>query len=280
MGLRAVVESLDGIEGAADFYTQAEDGKYYLEVDGVDALPAVQGLATTLKKYKEAAPSAHGLKAKLERLEELESFGALELSADEVRERIQELDELKASGGGEVDERIEELRQTYERQKDALRKQLSKQVEEKDTENQTLQSFVERLTIDNALERALDKVEVIPSTREAVKALMKQRGPKVVKDGDEYRGIFETDLGDLDVADYVETWAKRDEAAPFMPASGNRGSGAKDQGGGGGTSRANPWSDDSRNVTEQMRIANENPRLAEQLAAEAGKSLPKRRPAA
>lgn len=275
MGLRAVVESLDGIEGAADFYTQAEDGKYYLEVEGVDNLPAVQGLATTLKKYKEAAPSAHGLKAKLERLDELEAFGGLEMTPDEVRERVQELEELRASGGEDVDKRIEELRETYEKRKAAAVQQEAKKREQVEQENQTLQQFVERLTIDNALERALDKVEVIPSTREAVKALLKQRGPKVVKDGDDYRGIFETDLGDLDISDYVETWSKRDEAAPFMPASGNKGSGAKGQNGAGGTSRANPFSPDNRNVSEQMRIAKENPRLAQQLAAEAGVKLPK-----
>lgn len=273
MALKAVVDSLDGVEDAIQgLYTEAEDGKYYLSVDGVDALPQVRGLVTTLRRFKEVAPDASRLKSKLDRLSELEGYADLGLSADEVREKIQRLEELEASGG-DVDGKIEALRQTYDKQKAALQKQLEGKLGEKDAEIQTLQSFVERLTVDNALDRALDKVKVIPETREAVKALLKQRGPKVIREGDDYRGIFETDLGEVSVEDYVDAWSRRDEAAPFMPASGNKGSGA---GGGkvGGSARANPFKTETRNLSEQMRLVKENPTLARQLAAEAGVKLP------
>lgn len=273
MALKAVVDSLDGVEDAIQgLYTEAEDGKYYLSVDGVDALPQVRGLVTTLRRFKEVAPDASRLKSKLDRLSELEGYADLGLSADEVREKIQRLEELEASGG-DVDGKIEALRQTYDKQKAALQKQLEGKLGEKDAEIQTLQSFVERLTVDNALDRALDKVKVIPETREAVKALLKQRGPKVIREGDDYRGIFETDLGEVSVEDYVDAWSRRDEAAPFMPASGNKGSGAGG-GKGGGSARANPFKTETRNLSEQMRLVKENPTLARQLAAEAGVKLP------
>lgn len=275
MGLKAALETLEGVdEGVRDFYTQAEDGNYYLDVDGVDSLPQVQGLAATLRKFKEVEPSAHGLAEKLERLDELESFGALDLSADEVRDRLQKLEELEASGDDAVAERIESLRQTYDKREAALKEKQRKELEKREAENEELSTFVRQLTVDNALDRALDKVEVIPSTKDAVKALLKERGPRVIKEDEGYKGIFETDLGEIGIEDYVEAWAKRDEAAPFMPASGNKGSGAKSGGTGGTGGRANPFNPETRNVTEQMRLAKNNPRLAKQLAGEAGVALP------
>lgn len=274
MSLKAVLDSLDGVEDAVrGFYTEAEDGKYYLTVDDVDALPSVRGLTNTLRRFKEVAPDASRLKSRLDRLAELEAYADLELSADEVRERLQELEELRAAGAKAGSEQIEKLRETYEKRVNATRKQLEEQIAAKDAEMQELRGFVERLTIDNELDRALDRVKVIPETREAVKALMKLRGPKVVQGEDGFQGVFETDLGDLDIASYVDKWSRSDEAAPFLPASGNRGTGAT-SGKGGGSARANPFADETLNYTEQMRLVKENPALARQLAAQAGKRLP------
>lgn len=273
--LNVSLDSLDGVdESLTDYYTQADDGNYYLSVKGVDGHPAVRALATTLKKYKEAAPSAHGLKQKLEKLSALEPFEGLEMDADEVRERMQRLDELEASGG-DVDGKIAELRAGYEKQRDQLAATHKKDIEGREKEVKRLQSFVERLTVDNEIDRALDKVKVIPETREAVKALLHQRGPRVIQDGDDYRGVYESDLGEeLAIADYVEAWSKKDEAAPFMPASGNKGSGAGGGSSNTGANGANPWQDDQKNVTKQMEIASKNPALARQLAAQAGKQAP------
>lgn len=274
MPIKAVLDSLEGIDASLHgLYREAEDGRFYLDAEGVDELPQVRGLASTLKKYKEAAPSAHGLKQKLERLAELEAFAALEMTADEVRERLQELEELKASGAKANSEQVEKLRETYEKRVAATKKQLEEQIAAKEAEIQRLNAFVERLTIDNEIEAALAKVNVIPETREAVKALLKLRGPKVVHDGESYRGVFETDLGEIPIKDYVEAWSRKDEAAPFLPASGNKGSGAT-SGKAGGSARVNPFRAETRNLTEQMRLMKENPTLARQLAAEAGIKLP------
>ena len=274
MTLKAVLDTLDGVEDAIrGLYEQADDGKYYLAVDGVDSLPQVRGLATTLRKYKEVAPDASRLKAKLERLQQLEGFAELGMSAEEVRERLQRLEELEASGAKANSEQIEKLRETYEKRVAATKKQLEEQIAAKEAEIQRLNAFVERLTIDNEIEAALAKVNVIPETREAVKALLKLRGPKVVHDGESYRGVFETDLGEIPIKDYVEAWSRKDEAAPFLPASGNKGSGAT-SGKAGGSARVNPFKPETRNLTEQMRLMKENPTLARQLAAEAGIKLP------
>src|SRR5690606_10350707 len=197
MSLKAVLDLLDGVEDAVrGFYTEAEDGKDYLTVDNVDALPSVRGLTNTLRRLREGAPDASRLKALLDRLAELEAYADLELSADEIRERLQERAELKAAAAEAGSEQIDKLRETYEKRVNATRKQLEEQIAAKDAEIQELRGFVERLTIDNEIEAALAKVNVIPETREAVKALLKLRGPRDVQDGESYRDGFETDLGE------------------------------------------------------------------------------------
>lgn len=281
MALKAVVDSLDGVEDAIQgLYTEAEDGKYYLSVDGVDALPQVRGLVTTLRRFKEVAPDASRLKSKLDRLSELEGYADLGLSADEVREALDELEALKAGGAGS--EKLEELKATLEQQwqrkLDAQKRANEKAIESLTAERDQYRTALERREIDGGFDAALAKcggTGTLPGElRDAAKALlMRKYQPKVVWDGDEPKGIVETDLGEVDIETFVETWSRTDSAAPFMPASGNKGSGAGG-GKGGGSARANPFKTETRNLSEQMRLVKENPTLARQLAAEAGVKLP------
>ena len=277
MALKAVVESLEGVDDALHGeYTEAEDGKFYLSVDGVDNLPTVKGLANTLKRFKEVAPDASRLKSKMDRLAELEGFGGLELSAEEVAERLQELDELKATGDGKVDEKIEALRETYEKRQKALADRHGTEVETLREELSKRDRHIARREIDNALQSALAKVKSIEDSREAQIDHLKSRHEiKVVDDDGDYRAVVVTDLGDVDIETFVDSWSRSDAAAWAMPASGNKGSGAKGQGGGTGSARNNPWAKDTFNLTEQGRLLKENRPLAERLAAEAGKTLPK-----
>jgi hypothetical protein len=174
------------------------------------------------------------------------------------------------SGEGDKDREAE-----IKRIREKLEGQHAKALEEKDERIQSLTGHVEQREIDQAISDALADAEIIPQTREAVKALLKGRGPKVVWEDGDPRGVFTGELGDeIDVKTYVAAWAKTDEAKPFLPASGNQGSGSGNgRGPGGGHGQSNPWKNDTRNLTEQSRIVKENPALAKQLAAAAGKRL-------
>jgi len=58
--LKAVLDTLDGLDEATRALYKAEtDGKCYLQVEGADSLPAVRGLVSTLRKFKEVAPDAN-----------------------------------------------------------------------------------------------------------------------------------------------------------------------------------------------------------------------------
>lgn len=265
-------------EGLQGLYKSVADGRHVLDADGLDAHPSIQPLVTTLGRYKEIAPDARRLKARLDEADRVKSvFG--DLDPDDVTAKLERLAELESADGGE------DLAVHLARQKKALEEQQQKALAAKDTlvtekeaDIAKRDRFIERLVIDHELDAALGKVKVIEDYRPAVRALMRDRRPKVVVDGEdgdeqEYKGVFSTDIGEVGIADYIESWARSDEAKPFLPASGNEGSGARGGGSGGDRGRANPWKKETFNLTEQGKIAKENPALAKQLAAAAGKSL-------
>lgn len=93
--------------------------------------------------------------------------------------------------------------------------------------------------------------------REVIEAYINQR---VTWEGDEL--LFKSDAGDLiGLKDGVSALVK---AKPtLLKSTGARGAGVKTGAGSGGIK--NPWAKDGFNLTEQVRIANENPSLAAQL---------------
>lgn len=121
---------------------------------------------------------------------------------------------------------------------------------------------VRKLVIDNGLDAALDGVNVAPALKRAAKALLRDQVELSDQDGDPVAL-----MGGVALADAVKTWAGTDEGKHFV-ANGNSGGGAR---GGGGTGDANPWKQGAGfSLTEQDRIAKQDPALAGRLKAEAG----------
>lgn len=252
-------------EAIQEHYTEAQDGKYHLGIEG--KTPSEERLEATLKRWKDAAGSSDPTRIK-RRIEEAEAIreGFGELDPEQARAAIERLEQLE-SGEGDKDREAE-----IKRIREGLESKHEKVIGEKDQQIQRLTSHVEQREIDQELDRGLAKAGVIEQTRPAVKALLRSRGPKVVWEDGKPRGVFSGELGDeIPVVTYVEAWAKTDEAKPFLPASGNNGSGAQNNRGGGGGGGANPWKKgEGYNLTEQGRIVKENPALAKQLKAAAG----------
>lgn len=183
--LNAVVESLDAVpENLRELYVEA-DGKYRLDAEGVED---VSGLKSALEKERDAAKKAA---AALKRFEGIDP--------DEFQRFKQTAEEAEAAKLSEV----ERLEKKYQREMEKLNGELGKR-----------QSFVEKLTIENELNAAIEKAGILPEHRRAVRALLKEAGAKTVAEGDEYRGY----LGDLPIAEYVAEWAKSDEAAHYVAA--------------------------------------------------------------
>lgn len=121
----------------------------------------------------------------------------------------------------------------WEEMKDRLQKAHEKELAKREDAVAKRDRVIEQLTVENELSRAIDEAGFLPEHRKAVRALLKlEAQPTVTWDDDVPRGL----MGDVPIAEYVESWAKTDEAAYYLPTSGASGSGAK----GGGGSRREP----------------------------------------
>lgn len=119
--LKAVVENLEGIDKSFHGeYKQGSDGKYYLELEGVDAHPSTAPLASTMKNVKsELTRTKADLTQYKTRAEELENEinglreGAIPKADMEAYKRSHETKYTKDIG--ERDAKINALSSTVER---------------------------------------------------------------------------------------------------------------------------------------------------------------------
>lgn len=276
--LRAILtaeEHAELDEGLQGHYQEAADGSFALNAD-VEKHPTVAGLRATLKKYRDVAPDAKALKKALDDAQELrEAVG--DRSAEDLSAAFARLEELEAGGKGDNSAEVERLSRRIEALTTAHKDALDK----KDEEIRGRDAFIERLVLDQALDRSMTEeaeadsrgVHIIEDYRPAVKALIRQDfKPRVVREGEEYKGIISTDMGDESISDFMARWGRSDKAKKYRPASGNEGSGARNSDAPGG-SATNPFKAETRNLTEQGRLVKENPTLAKRLAKEAGVEL-------
>jgi hypothetical protein len=213
--LAAVVDSLDAVpESYRDLYVEA-DGKYRIDAEGVESLVDTSGLKSALEKERKAAKEAAAALKKYDGVD-VEEFARLK----EEREAA-EAAKLQTEG-------------KWEEMKKRLSDSHAKELEKYTGEVSKRDRVIEQLTVENELTLAIEKAGILPEHRKAVRALLKMEArPTVAWDGDSPKGL----MGDVAIAEYVESWAKTDEAAYYLPSSGANGSGAKGGGGGGGAGR-------------------------------------------
>ncbi len=210
--LAAVVESLDAVpESFRELYVESE-GKYRLDAEGVED---VSGLKSTLEKLKRDAKEAKDALKRYDGLDP-EEYQRLKEAADSA-------EQTKLQTEGKWEEMKDRLTKSFEKEKSTLTGEVAKR-----------DQFIERLLIENELNAAIEKAGVLPEHRKAVRAMLREAGPKVVAEGDEYRGL----LGEVAISEYVESWAKTEEAAYYLPAEGKGGSGARGERPGGAGRKA------------------------------------------
>lgn len=109
MPLKAVIQSVDGLdEGLQGHYRKGDDGRFYLDVEGVDDMPAVVGLKT---KAGELLAEKKALQ------EQLRAFG------DVTPEGVVELREAAKKAGGE---RVTELEAKLAQASQAAQQEIQK----------------------------------------------------------------------------------------------------------------------------------------------------------
>ena len=264
MALRSIVDSLD--EVPAEFHSEYKplDGKFVLDVDGIDSHPQVAKLKSAFERVKadKTKLSADLAEAVAKTAELPEDFDAEEW----VR--------LKAAAGdpkdpAKQDEHLQSQKRVFEQRISNLEAKHAKDLATAQAEIQERDGALNGLLVEEGLTKALAEAGVAKEYLKAARALLRP-SVKVVRDENgSRRAIVETDLGEEEVARYVASWTQSDEGRVFIPKP--TGSDANGTGGRGFTD--NPWDSSGGkkpNLTKQQELIATAPERARQMAKAAG----------
>jgi len=153
---------------------------------------------------------------------------------------------------------------------EAMKKEHEKKLTEKETSVQTLTSRLSKVLIDDALVTAAASKGVLPSALEDVKLrgrqVFKLEHDEVVAYGIDNKMRYGKDSKPLSIGEWMEELALQ---APHLFGANKGGGAGGNSGGGGGYNKSNPFSKKTRNLTEQGRLIQTNPELAERLKQQA-----------
>lgn len=191
--LKTVLDTLDGVDDAVKAFYAEKDGKFILQIDGVDNHPDVANLKSAYERTK--ADKA-----------------ALKVDADKAKADLAEA--LK----GKPDEAaLLQLRQQLETERDEWKGKY-----------EAAEGKLTGVTRDQQLAEALRGASITePAFIKAATALL---AGSVKMDGE--KAIVETDMGPLGIADHVKRWAASEGKAFVTPASGGGAGGSQSQNGG------------------------------------------------
>lgn len=248
MPLPAVIAALDNVDASyQDLYTEIEDGRFILDIDGeIAGHPVVAPLENAYRK-EQAKRKRQG----------------------------RELDALKekftAGGEGKVGDDGDKATAPGARQRrEAAHKQ---ELEVAASEAEKYRSALEATLVDAALTNALIEANIAAPYMKAAKAMHRANLTVVERDG-AFQAVAGGPDGNQSPADYIAAWAQSDEGRAFVAAPRN-GGGAANGSGATGLRMPNPWRAESFNRTEQARIARDDPALARRLARAAGRPEPR-----
>ncbi|MCE6993061.1 hypothetical protein [Dyadobacter sp. CY323] len=250
MKLKAVLETLDGLDEAVQAFYTEKDGKFYLSVDGLIDHPDAKSVKTALDKERQAK---RDLETKVTELTDKYSGLPEDFSVDEYNR-------LKDSGGGDINQKLADQRARLTQEKDTA-------VKKAETERDSYKSRVEKLASENAINTALAEANVAPHMQKAVRAMF-QSQIKVDYEGDEAIVTIEN----LPVVDKIKAWAGTEEGKYFVAAPANGGGGGgNNKPGTGNNDKDNPYTKEGFNLTKQAELEKSDPTKAAQLKAAAGK---------
>lgn len=275
ISLRTILENLDDIpDNMHELYTE-KDGKFILNLEGVDEHPAVTALKNALERQKQANRKINDdFKAAKEKLAKIpEDFDPDEfLRIKTTLEEYEANPDKRKDGDAKAAQEAVAARKMLEQKManmekantDAINK-FKKQLEVKD-------GFISQLLIDEGLTKALVEVGVGKEFLKAAKALLRE-DVKVVDEDGSYKAIVETDTGPLDISRYVSDWVASDEGKVFIPPAKGSDAGPGKTGPKLNLGEKNPWAKETWNLTLQGKMLREDRMKADKLAKAAGQAI-------
>lgn len=181
MALKTILETLEGVDDALQSFYVENDGKYVLQVEGVDEHPDVANLRNAYQRTK----------------------ADREQAKTEIKTLSQQLAEMQQNRPDEA-------------QLVAMRQELENKAQAETARAADLESRLMGVTRDRSLDEALAAAGITnPTYLKAARALL---SPQVKVDGD--KAIIETDMGPMALQEHVKRWVAS-EGQPFVtPPSG------------------------------------------------------------
>ena len=257
MALKTILDNLDDVPEALKGEYKEIDGKFVLDLEGIDVHPAVVNLKTaherTKQKLKTTTTDIDALKARVEGLPDdfdADAYEALKATAE-------------GKAPAKTDEQILQVRQQLE-------KKHNTELAKKDERINALTGAVTKATIDDGLSKALDEAGVDPAFKPGAMALLKSKGAvKLVEEDGTFKAQVETDMGPMPLAGYVKDWSGSDEGKIYV----KKPTGGDAPGGNGQKFADNPWDTSNgkkANLTKQQELIATNDAKARQMAQAAG----------
>lgn len=203
--LKTVIETTDGLDEAIASLYAEHDGKFILQIEGVDAHPDVANLKSAYERVK-----ADRETVKTER-------DALKAKAASLPEDFDPEKWAKFKDGKPDEAALVQLRKELEAERDDWRNKF-----------EAASETARKNALDRDLTDALTAAGVTnPSYAKAARTMLSSE----VKIGDDGKPYVETDMGPLGLADHVKRWTAG-EGKDFVTAP--KGGGSKGGDGGGG----------------------------------------------
>jgi hypothetical protein len=204
MGIKAIIESADELGDLKEFYKE-DKGKFVLDVDGIDDHPRVRGVITA---NRENVKKRDEYKAKVAELETKLSEIPEGFSAEEYLE-------LKANAGDPNDpnkkkidnEHIQSQKALYETQIANLKKKHDADLKAKDEALAERDGYIDRSLVETGLKDELLNIGVQPELLDGAIASLKPSVKVKRSDNGDRKAVVETDLGEIEVPNFVKDWA-------------------------------------------------------------------------
>ncbi len=206
--LKTVLETLDGLdEAVSKLYSETQDGKFILQIEGIDSHPDVANLKNAYERVKSDKTKA------------IEERDAFKLKAETLPDDFDPKVWEKAKDGKADEAKLVELRA-----------ELEGKITEAETRATTAEGKLTQFAVERDLGDALTAAGITdPGLSKGARAMLAGQ----VKASEDGKAIVESDMGPIGIGEYVTKWAAGEGKAFVTPAKGGGRQGNQGAGGGG-----------------------------------------------
>jgi len=197
MGIKATFAAADDIPADVKALYVEQDGKFVLDLEGIDDHPKVRGVITANNTNK---ATRDRYKAQLDELQAKYKDIPEDFNADEWTS-------LKSGKPQKPDEALETLKTQHANQIAALKKSHDTELSGLTGKLTESDGYISRMLVDGGLKDAMLESGVNPDLLDGAMASLRGQVKVLQDDKGARRAVVETDLGEIAIGQYVKDWA-------------------------------------------------------------------------